>query len=56
MGKENVNLSDCSYENDCDDYSELDYTKWQTDLYSDMSVSELFDAASSWKENMDSGT
>ena len=27
----------------------FDYTKWQMDLYGDMSVNELFDAASSWK-------
>ena len=33
----------------------FDYTKWQTDLYSDMSVNELFDAASSWKESLESG-
>ena len=34
----------------------FDYTKWQTDLYSNMSVNELFDAASSWKESTVSGT
>jgi len=28
----------------------FDYTKWQKDLYIDMSVDELFDAAASWKE------
>ena len=28
----------------------FDYTKWQKDLYMDMSVEELFDAAASWKE------
>ena len=33
----------------------FDYTKWQTDLYSDMSVDELFDAASNWKENLETG-
>jgi hypothetical protein len=27
----------------------FDYTKWQTDLYENMTVDELFDAASSWK-------
>jgi hypothetical protein len=27
----------------------FDYTKWQRDLYSDMSVEELFEAASDWK-------
>ena len=34
----------------------FDYTKWQTDLYSDMTVNELFDAAFNWKENLESGT
>jgi len=29
----------------------FDYTKWQTDLYSDMSVDELFIAASNLKDN-----
>ena len=28
----------------------FDYTKWQRDLYSDMSVDELFSAASHWKK------
>ena len=28
----------------------FDYTKWQRDLYSDMTVDELFDAASNWKK------
>ena len=28
----------------------FDYTKWQQDLYSDMSVDELFDTASKWKK------
>lgn len=28
----------------------FDYTKWQRDLYSDMSVDELFRAASDWKK------
>ena len=32
----------------------FDYTKWQTDLYNDMSVNELFNAASSWKESKNS--
>jgi hypothetical protein len=27
----------------------FDYTKWQSDLYGEMTVNELFDAASSWK-------
>ena len=30
---------------------QFDYTKWQRDLYSDMTVDELFDAASNWKKN-----
>lgn len=29
----------------------FDYTKWQRDLYKDMTVEELFDAASDWKES-----
>jgi hypothetical protein len=29
----------------------FDYTKWQTDLYKDMTVDELFEAASKWKES-----
>ena len=29
----------------------FDYTKWQRDLYGDMTVKELFDAASNWKAN-----
>ena len=29
----------------------FDYTKWQRDLYSDMTVDELFDAASNWKKS-----
>jgi len=33
----------------------FDYTKWQTDLYSDMSVDELFNVASNWKENLETG-
>jgi hypothetical protein len=28
----------------------FDYTKWQKDLYSDMSVDELFNAAAMWKD------
>ena len=28
----------------------FDYTKWQRDLYSDMTVDELFTAASEWKK------
>ena len=28
----------------------FDYTKWQRDLYSDMTVDELFNAASNWKK------
>ena len=32
----------------------FDYTKWQTDLYSDMSVNELFEAASNWKATQES--
>jgi hypothetical protein len=28
----------------------FDYTKWQQNLYSDMSVEELFTAASKWKK------
>ena len=28
----------------------FDYTKWQQDLYSDLSVDELFEAASAWKK------
>ena len=28
----------------------FDYTKWQRDLYSDMSVDELFSAAMKWKK------
>jgi hypothetical protein len=28
----------------------FDYTKWQRDLYSDMTVEEIFSAASKWKE------
>jgi len=27
----------------------FDYTKWQRDLYNDMSTDELFNAASDWK-------
>ena len=29
----------------------FDYTKWQKDLYSDMTVDELFDTASYWKKH-----
>ena len=29
----------------------FDYTKWQKDLYSDMTVDELFDTASNWKKH-----
>ena len=28
----------------------FDYTKWQKDLYSDMTVDGLFNAASNWKQ------
>jgi hypothetical protein len=28
---------------------QFDYTKWQRDLYNDMTVDELFEAASNWK-------
>jgi len=27
----------------------FDYTKWQSDLYEDMTVDELFEAAAKWK-------
>ena len=27
----------------------FDYTKWQSDLYEDMTVNELFEAAAKWK-------
>ena len=30
----------------------FDYTKWQEDLYSDMTVDELFNAASNWKKSV----
>jgi len=29
----------------------FDYTKWQRDLFNDMTIEELFDAATEWKEN-----
>ena len=29
----------------------FDYTKWQGDLYSEMTVDELFDSASNWKKS-----
>jgi hypothetical protein len=29
----------------------FDYTKWQRDLYNDMTVEELFAAASNWKKS-----
>jgi len=29
----------------------FDYTKWQGDMYCDMTVGELFDAAFNWKDN-----
>ena len=29
----------------------FDYTKWQRDLYSDMTVNELFDTATNWKKS-----
>ena len=29
----------------------FNYTEWQRDLYSDMTVNELFDAASNWKDS-----
>ena len=32
----------------------FDYTKWQADLYDDMTVDELFDAASNWKATISS--
>jgi len=28
----------------------FDYTKWQKDLYNDMTADELFSAAANWKE------
>ena len=31
----------------------FDYTGWQRDLYSDMSVDDLFKTASDWKKNVD---
>ena len=27
----------------------FDYTKWQSDLYEDLTVGELFEAAATWK-------
>ena len=30
----------------------FDYTEWQQDLYSDMSVEELFNAAAVWKKTV----
>ena len=30
----------------------FDYTQWQKDLYNDMTVDELFNAASNWKETV----
>jgi len=30
----------------------FDYTKWQKDLYNDMSVEELFRVASNWKRDV----
>jgi len=32
----------------------FDYTKWQQDLYNDMSVDDLFSAASNWKKSINS--
>ena len=29
----------------------FDYTKWQRDLFNDISVDELFNAASDWKKS-----
>ena len=29
----------------------FDYTEWQQDLFNDMTVEELFNAATAWKEN-----
>ena len=29
----------------------FDYTKWQSDLYDDMTVDELFNAAMNWKDS-----
>ena len=29
----------------------FDYTKWRSDLYEDMTVDELFEAAAKWKES-----
>jgi len=29
----------------------FDYTEWQQDLFNDMTVEELFTAATVWKEN-----
>ena len=29
----------------------FDYTKWQRDLFTDMSVQDLFRAATEWKES-----
>ena len=29
----------------------FDYTKWQKDLFADMSVDEIFRAATDWKKN-----
>jgi hypothetical protein len=34
----------------------FDYTNWQRDLFTDMSVDELFRAASDWKESVLSGS
>ena len=33
----------------------FDYTKWQKDLYNDMTIDELFSAAANWKETATSG-
>lgn len=30
----------------------FDYTKWQSDLYDDMTVDELFNAATNWKDSI----
>ena len=29
----------------------FDYTKWQEDLFSDLTTDELFNAAATWKSN-----
>ena len=60
-----VYLDNCCYNRPYDDQTQLrieletkakiikepfDYTQWQRGLYSDMTVAELFNAASTWKK------